>query len=124
LAIHGGLCPFLLLSGCTARDSNDLSETIEGPESKELNSRTPGYVVISESDSGLFAIRPETGEKREIFARSAIDSANDRAGIHAISGPDTNGTVAFIEDHFFVPAGNMERHLLKTVNLNGTGMQM
>jgi hypothetical protein len=44
----------------------------------------------------------------------------DRASIHALSGPDREGRIAYIEDHFFVADERARRHLLKTVRIDGT----
>src|SRR5205807_755765 len=40
--------------------------------------------------------------------------------IHALSGPDADGRIAYIEDHFFVANETDRRHLLKTIKLDGT----
>jgi hypothetical protein len=40
--------------------------------------------------------------------------------IHALSGPDAEGRIAYIEDHFFVADEKNRRHLLKTIRLDGT----
>jgi hypothetical protein len=38
-----------------------------------------------------------------------------------LSGPDADGRIAYIEDHFFVANEKNRRHLLKTIRLDGTG---
>ena len=43
--------------------------------------------------------------------------------IYALAGPDEEGRIAYIEDYFFVPRDSDRRHLLKTVKLDGTGVQ-
>ena len=47
----------------------------------------------------------------------------DMPTIHALSGPDIEGRIAYIEDHFFVANQKNRRHVLKTIRLDGTNAQ-
>ncbi|HQU46333.1 MAG TPA: hypothetical protein PK867_26235, partial [Pirellulales bacterium] len=46
---------------------------------------------------------------------------DDDPTIHALSGPDNEGRIAYVEDHFFVRNDANRRHLLKIVRIDGTG---
>jgi hypothetical protein len=46
---------------------------------------------------------------------------NDDPTIHALSGPDSEGHIVYVEDHFFVRNEAKRRHLLKVVQIDGSG---
>lgn len=50
----------------------------------------------------------------------AAPNPKDDPTIHALSGPDAEGRVGYIEDHFFVEDKKDQRHLLKVLRLDGT----
>jgi hypothetical protein len=56
-----------------------------------------------------------------VIAKTSADDAELYPTIHAISGPDLNGRIAYIEDHFFDKPENERKHLLKSINVDGTG---
>src|SRR5205823_12272354 len=39
--------------------------------------------------------------------------------VHALSGPDEEGRIAYIDDYFFVKNNKDRRHLLKTIRVDG-----
>lgn len=93
--------------------------TVQGPESDTLVPVLTGYLLIDRSSREITAI--ELPSLRETVIRpSRPRDPNDDPTLHALSGPDAEGRIAYIEDHFFVPNENERRHLLKTIKLDGT----
>lgn len=94
--------------------------TVAAPESKQLASRVDGCIVWSAPRGGIaalslpemskFVVRPPAPEGVDVFAT-----------VHALSGPDVEGRIAYIEDHFFVANEKERKHLLKTVRIDGSG---
>ncbi len=77
-----------------------------------------GYLLFNQPSGAIHALRLpylETGVVKSPSMRNG-----ERATIHALSGPDREGRVAYIEDHFFVADKSSRRHLLKTVRIDGT----
>jgi hypothetical protein len=89
------------------------------PAGDRLLPGTSGYVLRAQRGGGIQAIRLPTLETTTV---RPAQSWNDRdwPTIHALSGPDVEGRIAYIEDHFFVARERDKRHLLKTIRLNGT----
>jgi hypothetical protein len=101
--------------------------TVLGPETNRLLPATTGYVLIAfgfDQPAGIAhgdiiaiqlpalkdtIVRPRTPENRI-----------DMRDIHALSGPDAEGRIAYIEEHYFVADHKNLRHLLKTIQLDGT----
>jgi hypothetical protein len=103
------------------------ASTVPGPETDKLLPAKSGYVLFA-----FGADQPEGMPAGEIVAlqlpglkttvvrpRPAVNRV-DMPTIHALSGPDAIGRIAYIEDHFFVADENNRRHLSKTIRLNGT----
>ena len=87
---------------------------VPGPESPELDARLAGYVVMDRPVGGLVAISLATSEERILRPQG-----QDSGTIHSVSGPDASGRVAFVENHMVA-----ERHLLKTITLEGKDEQV
>jgi hypothetical protein len=82
-------------------------ESVPGPEAKDLLKRLDGYIVRSEYRSGIKAIcLPELKE-------TIVLPGQPSPSVHALSGPDRDGRIAYIEDH-------EKKHLLKAVRIDGT----
>ena len=107
----------IAFAGCN--DSGRHSVTVPGPETNTLLPATTGYVVVGRSPSGITAIRLPTLHDTVVRPEAAVNPG-DIPTIHALSGPDTEGRIAYIEDHSFVTDGNTPRHLLKTIKVDGT----
>jgi hypothetical protein len=82
------------------------------PESKDLLKQLTGYVVRSQGREMLAVSLPGLKETAVRLARA--ENADDFPSIHALSGPDGDGRIAYIEDH-------SEKHLLKSIRIDGTG---
>jgi hypothetical protein len=93
-------------------------QTVPGPESKDVVSRVSGYVVHAKRGSELLAISLPTMKQTVVLMRDK-NGADFFPTIHAISGPDDEGRIAFIEDHFFVASDEEKRHLLRTIRVDG-----
>jgi hypothetical protein len=61
-------------------------------------------------------------ELKETFIRPfGSPNEDDDPTIHALSGPDDKGRIAYVEDHFFVKNKAQRRHLLRIIHFDGTG---
>lgn len=102
-------------SGC--RDSRPLL-TAPGSETKDILPNIAGYVVMDKPRGGMIAIQLPT--LKEIVIRpEAPRDVPEFPVVHALSGPDEQGRIAYIDDHFFVRNATDRRHLLKTIRIDG-----
>jgi len=103
----------LLLSGCGSNAAQ--KQTVPGPETANLLPATTGWLVRQEGAGDIVAdALPSLHE--------AIVRPSARPGdIHALSGPDSQGRIAYIENHFFDSDEKHQHHLLKTIRLDGIG---
>jgi hypothetical protein len=103
------------------------AETVPGPESDKLLPATTGYTLFVFGrdrpqgivDGDIVAVELPTLKDTVVRPRPARNQA-DMPNIHTLSGPDAEGRVAYIEDHFFVADEKNRRHLLKIIQLDGT----
>jgi hypothetical protein len=86
--------------------------TVPGSESKDLLKQITGYVVRSHGEEIRAMSLPDL--KETVMRPVRAENADDFPSIHALSGPDSDGRIAYIEDH-------SERHLLKFIRIDGTG---
>ena len=94
--------------------------TVPGPESKNLSKRITGYILNrSMEDGSIVAI--SMPDLKEAVVRPIAPNDGDTPTIHALSGPDDEGRIAYVEDHFFVQNKADRRHLLKIIHIDGTG---
>jgi hypothetical protein len=103
------------------------ASTVPGPESDKLLPATTGNVLFAfgaeqpeEMPSGDIVALQLPGLKSTVVRPRPAVNRNDMPTIHAVSGPDAEGRIAYIEDHFFVADEKNRRHLLKTVRIDGT----
>jgi hypothetical protein len=116
--LNKGLFWALMVSVCSC-DSAKM-KTVPGPEVATLLPVTAGYVIMQEGGGPIKAV--ELPSLKETIVRPAdITLKVDTPSIHAISGPDSRGRIAYIETYFFVTHDSDKRHLLKTIRLDGTG---
>ncbi|RIK80515.1 MAG: hypothetical protein DCC67_09240 [Planctomycetota bacterium] len=94
------------------------SPTVDGPEASDLVERLRGY-VLTDDTGDVTAISLPDRTSRVVYAPRRTANGLG-ATIHALSGPDREGRIAFIEDYFFVASQKDKRHLLKTVRVDGT----
>jgi len=93
--------------------------TIDGPEARDIVGRVTGYVVIARGAREIVALSLPT-MRESLVRRTSADDADFAPTVHAISGPDSEGRIAYIEDHFFVQNEADRKHLLKTIKRDGT----
>ena len=90
--------------------------------SQEIDTLPPvptGYLLVTQRGCGIEAIQLPTLQ-RKIVRPAAPKNREDWPSGHAMSGPDSAGRIAYIEDHFFVARETDKRHLLKKIRLDGT----
>jgi hypothetical protein len=106
----------MVLLGCSVGAGD--APTVEGPESKDLAGRLSGCVIRTKAPGEIVALSLPT--LRESIVRPAAPADADfYPTIHALSGPDKDGRIAYIEDHFCVANEKDQKHLLKTIKLDG-----
>lgn len=93
--------------------------TIDGPEARHIVGRINGYVVIASGSSEIVAVSLPA-MRQTVVRPEETDGTDFYPTIHALSGPDSEGRIAYIEDHFFVQNEKDRKHLLKTIKLDGT----
>jgi hypothetical protein len=109
----------VVLFAATACVAADPKETVPGPESDKLRPLTSGCILIDRASREITAIELP-GLQETIIRPTRPKGQDDDPTIHALSGPDEQGRIAYIEDHFFVRNENNRRHLLKTIRLDST----
>jgi hypothetical protein len=107
LVLSTALVGFIQFIACGADD-----RAIPGPESKDLLKQFTGSVVRSQGEEILAVSLPDL--KETVMRPVRAENANDFPGIHALSGPDGEGRIAYVEDH-------SKKHLLKFIRIDGTG---
>jgi hypothetical protein len=108
----------LLISTCF-QPAHAQEQAISKPEAKDVAGRVRGCVIWTRTPYQLSALSlPEM--KESVVRRTAEKGAEFYPLFHAISGPDSKGRIAYIEDHLFVADKKDEKHLLKTVQVDGT----
>jgi hypothetical protein len=98
-------------------------ETVPGPETSGLLAPVHGYVVIAIPRGGIDAIRLPDLQHTVVrpAAPPQAEDSYDLPTVHMLSGPDAAGHIAYVEDHFFVANEATRRHLLKTIQIDGSG---
>jgi hypothetical protein len=103
------------------------ARTVPGPETDKLLPATTGYVLFafgSDQPQGLAVgdiVAVQLPSLKDTIVRPRTPQNRiDMPTIHSLSGPDAEGRIAYIEDHFFVADEKTRRHLLKTIKLDGT----
>jgi hypothetical protein len=89
-----------------------VDRTVPGSESKDLLKKITGYVVRSHRDEIRAMSLPDL--KETVMRPMRAEKADDFPSVHALSGPDSDGRIAYIEDH-------SEKHLLKFIRIDGSG---
>jgi len=88
----------------------------------ELLSHISGYLIRTRGASEIVALKlPQM--KESLVCRTAPADADLYPTIHAMSGPDGNGRIAYVEDHFFNVSEKDRKHLLKVIKIDGTDVQ-
>lgn len=107
------MCAILLLP------SPSRGEQVDGPETEGLVDGLKGWILTNDSGD-ITALSIPEGKSQVVFhPQRTADGMGPT--IHSISGPDSKGRVAYVLDYYFVNNDKDKRHLLKTVQLDGTG---
>lgn len=103
------------------------AQTVPGPETDKLLPATTGYVLFAfggDQPDGIavgdIVAVHFPSLKNTIVRPATAPNEIDMPTIHSLSGPDAEGRVAYVEDHFFVAEEKNRRHLLKTIRIDGT----
>ncbi len=94
-------------------------EQVDGPETEGLVERLKGWILTDDTGDITAVSLPERKSQVVFHPPQTADGMGPT--IHAISGPDVEGRVAYLLDYFFVNSEKDKRHLLKIVLLDGTG---
>lgn len=92
---------------------------VAGPESPLLTARLYGHMVWEVPRGGIQTVRLPDGDSA-VLRPAAPDTATAFPTVHSLSGPDAEGRIAYVEDHFFTADEKDRRHCLKTVRIDGT----
>ncbi len=115
-AALAGLVVVVAGAGCVHESSGMAGAPV--PVAGTLALPMAGHLLFNQPAGTIQAIRLPSLEANVIKPASA--GSDDLATIHALSGPDRDGRIAYIEDHYFVADKSQQRHLLKTVRVDGT----
>ncbi len=115
LALVSCAALLMLQLGCAAA----ASETVEGPESPELVATLDGSILIDEAGRILSVSLPDQSSHVVYEPPSTADGMGPT--VHSLSGPDQEGRIAYVLDHYFVEDKKDRRHQLKTIRVDGTG---
>jgi hypothetical protein len=93
--------------------------TVDGPEATDLISAVEGHLVWTRPRGELRVVHLPSREQT-VLREPAPSSEASFPVIHSISGPDSEGRIAYIEDWFFVTEDRHRKHVLKTMRVDGT----
>jgi hypothetical protein len=85
-----------------------------GDPQSALAAKVSGYVVRTRLRKEIVTLELPAMKER-VIARTAR-----QATLHAVGGPDDQGRIAYLEDHFAAGHKTPERHVLKTLQVDGT----
>jgi len=91
--------------------------SVPGPESDNLLRKTTGFILRNEAPDSIVALQLPS-LKTSVVLPPGKGRQEDPGTIHTLSGPDSEGRIVYVEDHFFVP-DDKRRHVLKTIRING-----
>lgn len=95
--------------------------TVPGPENSEVTSGIAGHIVMNQMSGEIIAVEIPGLKQFVVRPDPPTNPSETQVTIHALSGPDQEGRIAYIEDHPFAVNQQDRRHLLKTIKLDGTG---
>jgi hypothetical protein len=92
---------------------------VPGPEAPRLLDRVQGHLVWTEPRGGLRLLALPRGQPT-VLRPAAPAGALAFASVHAVAGPDADGRIVYLEDHFFTEAPAQRRHSLKSLRIDGS----
>jgi hypothetical protein len=93
--------------------------TVPGPETPALLARLHGHLVWGMPRGGIAGMS-FPGAVQSVVRAAAAGDATEFATVHSLSGPDEEGRLAYVEDHFFTADEKDRKHVLKTIRIDGT----
>lgn len=112
-AIAPLLATLLAAAGC-----RPAIPVVPGPEAPQLLERIHGHLVWTEPRGGLRMLALP-GKVPTVLRQAAADGVATFATTHAVSGPDAEGRIVYLEDHFFTVDEAQRRHCLKSLRIDG-----
>jgi hypothetical protein len=109
----------ILVLGVAPQNAVGQDPTNNKPEAKDVAARVTGFVIWTKGNSELLALALPA-MKESVIRRIAAKDGEIYPTFHAISGPDSSGRLAYIEEHFFGAIEKDRKHLLKTIRVDGT----
>lgn len=109
--LSSSLFSFLALILVSCSDPSPL-QTVEGPEDDIVLQNARGYVLVYGPNHDLISISLPTLTKQVIKHREGDPY------VYALAGPDSDGRIVYVEDHFFAEDKTKKKHLLKVKFLN------
>jgi hypothetical protein len=108
----------IVVIGCCLGCGRPQVLTASGSEANSLLPAITGYVVMEQPRGGMVAVHIPSLQESVIRAPARAEQS-EFSVVHALSGPDEDGRIAYIEDYFFVKNDKDRRHLLKTIRIDG-----
>lgn len=115
-------CVCLALPAALAAQTNCseaiVTEDVASPEATDLVDKIKGHIITDDSGDITAVSLPD--RKTHVVRHLAHTADGMGPTINALSGPDREGRIAYVEDYFFVNNEKERRHLLNTINIDGT----
>lgn len=114
-----GSCRLAIVSSAVLAACSPKVPTVPGPETPELLARLHGHLVWGLPRGGIAAMSFPGAAQSTVRAAAQSDT-QVFATVHSLSGPDHEGRLAYVEDHFFTADEKDRKHVLKTIRIDGT----
>ncbi len=101
----------LFLGGCRLLTSPRV-ETVPGPETPEVLTRTRGHLLLSAPLGAVDSLSLPDGERRTL--RAPLEGRSDPT-VHSLGGPDKKGRYVLVDDFM-----HQEQHALRVMKLDGS----
>jgi hypothetical protein len=113
------------VAGCGDPSPSLTAESVAprtAPYADEDRIALPSGKVVWVADGGEILAFSLQDQKRHVV-RAAPAKTSDGMGpyVHALCGPDSEERIAFIDNYFFVARERDQKHVLKTIHMDGTG---
>lgn len=106
-----------------AVDTGDAApRTMAGPESAKLLPQASGYILMSVPPNGITAAALPS-LKQTLVRPNAKEKPEDQSNIHALSGPDSQGRIAYFEGLNTPYVGGKDMLTLKLQGINTPDFQ-
>ncbi|MBL8724448.1 MAG: hypothetical protein JNK49_10405 [Planctomycetes bacterium] len=91
---------------------------VPGPEAPRLLDRVQGHLVWTEPRGGLRLLTLPAGVAT-VLRPAAPDGVPTFATVQAVGGPDLEGRIVCLDDHFFTADAAQQRHCLLSLRIDG-----